>query len=1126
MRLAVFVLCAGCAFAQSFTGNIIGTVKDQTGGVVPGVEVVITHLETNRRVTAVTNTRGEYVSVPLGVGQYRVEASARGFKQAVRSGITLALQQTAVVDLTLAVGDTAERIEVIGEAPLLETTEAAIGQVVNNRQIRELPLNTRNVYSLVFLTAGVVGSTGNDHEGMAGWAVFGTRRQMMDVVIDGAPAAHPTANGFTGMSIFPPVDAIQEFKLMGSNFSAEYGRSAGSVLNIVYKSGSNDLHGSVFEFLRNSVLDANGFFANRRGEPLASFKRNQFGGTLSGPVKKDRTFFMASFEGLRERRFSSSTFSVPTLAQRDGDFSQTLDRNGRLVQMFDPYTTRANPSGGFIRTAFAGNVIPKSRMDPVGVNAIKYYPTPNQPGDSPTLLNNYFKTGSASTTLNNYDYRLDHNLTTNQKVFGRFSHRYNLDAPAITFPSDIAIAEGRINNENTGNNAVIEYSNTLSAKTVLTARTGFSRTLFNYGNQGVGFVPSTLGLPKIIDTYAGPAMFPYFTVSGYKALGHRDHRHTAFNTYSANAALARLSGQHSLKVGFDGRLIRVNLLEARAPSGEYPFSAAFTQGPDPLRASSTAGNGIASLLLGTGNAGSRLFTYYKNVAAQNFYLAGYVQDDWKVASRLTLNLGLRYDFETPRTERHNHLNYFDPYVQSPLKVPGFPDLRGGLIYVGENGASRYQFKVDKLNFAPRFGFAYQATRRTVIRGGYAHIYAPSFKAASGSDTPWGFRGETQWIATIDGITPLTPLSNPYPNGFAPPTGASLGLLSGMGDDLRPVMHDNNVPWTQQWNVTIQRELRANMLVEIGYVGTRGRQLPVYVMLNQLDPKYMALGSKLNTTVDNPFYGIVPRGIHLSQRISQAQLLRPYPQFGALEGSGRDSGGRSWYDGMIISAKNRLWHGLQFEGSYTWSKTFDQGENYQNYYDLKASRGLASTEQAHNFVIGYMYEMPFGRGKRFGADMSRLADAFVGGWQINGITSLKSGTPIQITASNTAGVMGRLTAPNNNGKSGKLEGPAQSRLDRWFDTSVFSQPAPFTFGNMAPNGAGIRNDMVRNHDLSLFKEFAPREQLRVQFRLEALNAFNTPRFSSPTADVNSGSFGRVSGQSNAPRQVQLGLKLLW
>jgi hypothetical protein len=1132
-RIFLLAVCAAAsltlpAAAQSSSSTIAGTVRDQSGALVPGAEVSITHVETNRQAAATTNLRGEYISVPLSVGQYRVEAMAQGFKKAVRSGLTLELNQTAVVDLVLEVGETAERVEVVADASQLETTTATMGQVVNNRQIRELPLNTRNVYSLVFLTPGVVGSTSTDSANASNWAVYGTRRQLQDIVIDGVPAAHPTANGFTGVSVFPSVDAIQEFKLMGATFSAEYGRSVGSVLNIVYKSGNNLSHGSVYNFLRNSVLDANGFFANRAGQPLRSFRRNQFGGTLSGPIRKDKTFFMASYEGLRERSFSSSGYSVPTPLQRTGDFSQTLVSNGSLVRIFDPFSTRANPAGGFIRDQFPNNVIPAARLNPVAVNIIKYYPQPTQAGDANTNLNNFFKSGSAQVDFDNLDFRVDHNINSRQKLNVRYSYRDQLSGPPVLFSPEAAVAEGTIVTTNTGNNLSAEYSNTLSPTSILTARVGASRTLFDFTNQGVGFKPSSLGLPAGIDSAASPAMFPHITVSGFKTLGNQDHRHTAFNSFSANASLNRVIGQHNLKFGFEGRLIRVNLLEARAPSGSFPFSATFTQGPNPLSASSTAGNSVASLLLGTGNSGNRLFTYFKNVAAQNFYLAGYVQDDWRVTSRLTLNLGLRYDLETPRTERFDHLNYFNPDVRSPFadKVQGMSQLKGGLVYVGVDGRNRYQFGVDTRNIAPRFGLAYQASKRTVLRGGYAHIFAPSLKAASGSDTPWGFRGETPWISSIDGMTPLATLSNPYPNGFAIPPGTSEGLLSGAGDEIRPLLYSNGAPWTQQWNFTIQRELPAKTILELGYVGTRGFELPLALMLNQLHPQYLALGARLNEQVDNPFYGVVNRGIHLSSKITRGHLLRPFPQYSTMEGGGRDTGGKSWYNGMLISAKNRLWHGMQFEGSYTWSKTFDMGEDFQDYYNIEASRALSSTEQRHNFIMSFLYELPFGKGRGFGANLNRAWDAVVGGWQINGIVAFKSGTPLQITASNTSGLYALLTAPNNNGKSGRLDGSPQSRLNRWFDTSVFSQPPAFTLGNMGPRVPDLRNDRVRNYDISLFKEFVLRESLKLQFRTEALNALNTPRFGNPTTSVTSGSFGIVSTQANAPRQVQFGLKALW
>jgi outer membrane receptor protein involved in Fe transport len=1127
--LCALLVASTPAGAQSATGLIIGTVTDTSGAVIPKAEVTITHMETSRVAKVTTNDRGEYVSTPLGVGNYQVEAAMASFKRAVRRGITLEVQQTAVVNLVLEVGQVVESVEVVGDAPLLEPATSAVGKVVDNRRILELPLNTRNVYSLVTLTPGITGSIGQRFDGM-NWSAYGTRRRTMEILVDGATATGPTVTGFTAVSVFPSVDAIQEFKVMGANVPAEYGRTLGTVLNVVFKSGSNDFHGSVYNFLRNSVFDANDFFANTRGDKLASFKRNQFGGVVSGPVRRGKTFFMGSYEGLRERRFASTTLTAPTLLQRQGDFSQTLVANGSLVRIFNPFTTRANPSGaGFIRDEFPGNRIPQQLFDPVAVNMLKYYPLPNQPGDPVTQTNNYSSSGSYSVNTDNYDVRVDHQLTDAQRVFARYSQRYLEDAPAILFPSDITIAEGRIVNEDRNRHVVAEHSYILSPRSVLTHRLGFSRALFPFDNQGKGFAPSSLGFPAWMDSASDFPLFPRVEATGYASLGNRDHRYNATNTYNLTSSLAQTRGSHMLKFGFDGRMFRSHTRELRSPSGEFRFNAGFTQGPDPLRASATAGNGLASLLLGTGVTGDRLFTQYKDTAAQSFYLSGYVQDDWRVTAKLTLNLGVRYDLDTPRTERYNRLNYFDRDVRSPLAgvVPGFPDLRGGLVYVGVDGNSRYQYDWDATNFSPRLGAAYQLTRRTVLRAGYAHVFASSFKSASGTDTAWGFRGETPWISTLDGVTPLNRLSNPYPGGLTPPVGSAAGLLSAVGEEFRPKYPDDKVPWAKQWNVTLQQELPAEVLLEIGYVGTRGRELAIESLPNQLDPRHMALGAQLNQLVSNPFFGTPgARGILAGPQVRRAQLLRPYPQYSEIVGA-RDTGGMSWYSGLQVTGKKRMSGGLQFEGSYSWSKTIDVGdESVQNFYDLIGERMIAATDIAHRFVMSYIYELPFGRGRPWGRDASGVADWLIGGWQINGITTFQSGLPLNITASNTAGIFTARTNANNNGQSGRLEGRAQDRLTRWFNTSVFSQPAPFTFGTASARIHDIRSHGVRNFDLSLFKEFQAVEKMKVQFRLEALNAFNTVQFGNPNTGVTSSSFGRVTSQANAPRQLQFGLKLLW
>src|SRR5262245_24294220 len=466
--LAIVLAVIPLVRAQSFTGAILGTVKDPSGAVMPGVTVTITNVATNVRSEGLSDDQGTFIAPELQPGRYTLEATLPGFKRAVREGIVLQVQQRAQVDIVMAVGEVSESIEVTADAQLTETTTSSLGKIVDNPRILNLPLNTRNVYSLIFLTPGVTGSVGNQYNSMS-YAVNGARATMMDTLIDGVTASFPTVNGFTGISVFPSVDAIDEYKVMGANYSAEFGRSLGSVLNVIYKSGTNHFHGSAYEFLRNSVFDANNFFSNRRGEELGSFKRSQFGATATGPIRRDRTFFMASYEGLRELSAANTTFTVPTALQRQGDFSQTFAANGQLIRIFDPFTTRPNPGGsGFIRDQFAGNVIPSSLFDPVALNVLKYYPLPNQAGDAVTQANNYSRSGSQQIDIDQFDVRLDENLSSARKLYGRYSYRLTKDAPPIFFPDELTIAEGRVIQENHVHNIVADYTQTLSPKTILT----------------------------------------------------------------------------------------------------------------------------------------------------------------------------------------------------------------------------------------------------------------------------------------------------------------------------------------------------------------------------------------------------------------------------------------------------------------------------------------------------------------------------------------------------------------------------------------------------------------------------------------------------------------------------------
>lgn len=1122
------LLLSLCANAQTSTGTITGTITDSTGAVVPSAKVVITNAGTNAKIEVASNEEGNYTAPLLPPGAYGVSVMAQGFKSFEQSGIQLRVQQQARVNIILQVGGVSESVSVTADAAVVEATTSSIGKVVDNKRIMELPLNTRNVYSLVNLTPGVTGGIGNAHNGVS-YSVNGARGGTFDVLVDGSSAAFPTVNGFAGLSVFPSVDAVAEFKMQAQNFSAEFGRSITSVLNLVYKSGSNDFHGTAYEFLRNSVLDANNFFANGRGTPLASFKRNQFGGMVSGPVIKNRTFFMGAFEALRERSFAERLTTVPTERERTGDFSQTRSSATQVIGIYDPMTTRANPNGtGSIRDLFPGNAIPSTRFDPVARNTMAYYPKANQPGDA-IGRNNFYNSGAAAINTTNADIRGDHNLSDRQRIFGRFSYRRSYNSPPQLFPGELGIAEGRVINNDFGRNAVVDYTNTLTPTTLLNLRLSFARNRFLFDNQGLGFVPSSLGLPRSLDTAVDRYMFPRFDVSTQTSLGGSDHRQSGFNNYGLAGSYSKIMGKHSLKAGYEGRMLRINVWEARA-AGTFSFNAGMTQGPNPTAASAAAGFGFASFLLGTG-AGGNFYQNWKNVAAQSFYNAFYIQDDWRITRKLTLNLGVRYDFDTPRTERYNRLSWFDPSLRSPLadRVPGFPNLTGGLRFVGVDGNDRTQFDGDFNNIAPRLGFAYQLNEKTAIRGAFAQLYGPSTLSAQGTVGPYGFRVETPWVASLDNITPLNLLRNPFPEGFKPVPGSSQGALTAIGSNLDAPLSNTNTPYTLQYNFTIQRELPGAVLLETAFVGNRGRQLSRGgeggFTINQVDSRFLSLGNSLNQLVDNPFFGF-GTGVLANRQVSRAQLLRPFPQFGSIYPL-FSQGATSDYNSLQVTFSKRYAKGVVFEGSYVWAKTIDEGTSYQDSTNALASRAVSGVDVPHRFIFSGVYELPLGRGRRFGGGMSRLLDLAIGGWQMNGIVNIQSGSALGIGANNTAGIFNEAIRANTNGTSPVINVPARQRLDKWFDTSPFSQPLPFTLGNVSPLIANLRNHYINNVDLSVFKQFQILEKLKLQFRAEAFNAFNRVRFASPNTSVTGGAnFGRVTTQSNDPRQLQFGMKLIW
>jgi hypothetical protein len=1130
--------------AQVVTASLEGIVHDSTGAVVPSAKVQVVNTSTNVQTTAGTNSEGRFFFASLQPGgPYTVFIEASGFKREERAGITLEVNQSARIDFQLQLGAATETVVVTAEAPLLESTTAAMRQVVDTRSIVDLPLDQRNVYSLIFLVPGATGTVGTAFNSQ-NIAINGGRPGSTDVLVDGIPSAPGLVNPIQGFAVFPSVDSVQEIKVQTNAYSAEFGRSGSGIVNMIYRSGTNRFHGSAFEFLRNSDLDSNNFFSNRNGVALPNFKRNQFGGSVGGPLSipklynaRDKTFFFVAYEGLRQGSGSNLTSTVPTAAQKAGDFSQTLNSAGQLVTIYDPTTTTSSGSG-FVRSPFPGNVIPVNRIDPVAANIVKYYPPPNRPG----AVNSFFEVGTAVVNSNTVDTKVDENINEKNRFFFRYSQRNLQQPPVIRFPAEDVVAQGGNYQPQTSHSAAFDYTFTVSPTFLVEARYGFGRTALDWTTVSDGFNPTSLGFPSYIAAHADHLLFPGIAPTNYYTLGDAGQgvwKKSGFESHLVGVNLTKVLTSHTLKFGWEGRLMRVNDIESGSSTGNYSFTPALTQGPNPNAASATAGNAIATLLLGIGSGS--IIQDSKDACTSSYYYAFYLQDDWKLTRRLTLNLGLRYDLDIPRTERYNRMEVFDPAVASPLAAKtGLTNLTGGLEYPGVNGASRRQFQPQWKNFGPRFGFAYQLTRNTVLRGGYGLFYAPSYREAGGTIGSQGFSAVTTYTGSPNGLTPSVYLSNPFPSGINPIVGSSQGLLSGLGTSFpSPIAGDNHVSYTQNWDFEIQRELPGSILVDAAYVGSHASHLTLAgendYNLDQLSPQALALGTGLQQSVPNPFYGFILTGPLSTQTVPRSYLLAPYPQYTGLQAS-YPTGGYGIYHSFQLKIARRFSHGLSLLLAFTGQKLIDDyaiisnvGNNtggIQNIYNGRGERGVSSNDVSNRLVISGTYSLPFGRGRKFGGGWNKTVDLLLGGWQANGIATNQSGFPLSLTTQNTSNSGSNVLRPNNDGHDANLTGPISARLREYFNTAVFSQPAPFTFGNLTRTLPNVRAPGTQNINFSLFKNFHVTERLNLQVRAEAFNILNQVVFAAPNVVLTSGQIGVISGQANSPRDIQFGMKLLF
>ena len=1138
-----------CSVALAQTGEISGTVTDQNGALVPGARIVVTEASTGTRRTLATNDVGNYAASALLPGLYTVAVSHEGFKQVSRSGIELQVDQQIRLEFALLVGSVSEQITVHSDVSVLNTETQALGQVVQARQILELPLLGRNPYALGGLVPGVriargVNDLPVDQISTASVSINGSRGNQNEYLLDGAPN---TGGAQNQPVIYANADSVQEFNVATNNFSAEYGRAAGGVFNVVTKSGTNAAHFTLYDFLRNNALNANDWFANLGGQSPAPLRFNQFGGVLGGPVilphlydGRNRTFFFVSTELVRFVQGVTYAGTVPSPPELTGDFSHTVNAAGKPIIIHDPFTTRANPNGsGFIRDPFPGNRIPAGRMNLIARNIAAFFPAPVTAGNPFTGINNYIRTDANRIQKNTYSTRLDQYFTDNTRFFTRFSYDDSPWTRASPYGLANAGSPGFGPQDFTRYNAVMEGNHVFSPTLIGTLRASFSRLSNFRGPISQGFDIATLGFPANLAAQVGaPAAFPAILITGYgvassipnsagtSALGQTGLIAFGMNNYALQASGNTTFRQHQIRFGGELRVIQFNSLQTGDTSTQFSFGSAFTQGPNPTQSSATAGAALATFLLGV-PGGS--VAPSPALAFETKYYAGFVQDQWKIGSRFTLNAGLRYELETPRTERYHQLTNFDYGAVPPLNAPGL-NLHGVLAFAGVNGVSGYQAKLDTNNFAPRIGFAWNVTPKTVVRAGSGLFYGTNMGVggAPGTFGITGFASSTSIVTSLDGVTPQTLLTNPYPQGLVQPSGNKLGPATFLGQSVSFYDRNNVTPYSIQWNFDVQRELPRAVLLDIAYVGTRGLKFPSDLTLNQLPDAALSLGDDLRTQQPNPFYGQIVSGVLAARTVAKAQLLRPYPQFDGVT-SVVANWASSKYHALQVKLEKRYAKGFVFLSSYTYSKLLDVstgpfsgeslgGGNLQNFHNQRADYGVSSLDQTHRLIVSTVYALPF-----FVRQGGWLGHA-LGGWEAGIVGSFYSGSPLGITSAvNGTFSQGGGQRPNWDGQNPALANPTPYR---WLDASVFSTPAAYHFGNAPRTFSGTRSDWQRGIDLSLHKNTHLTETLQLQIRAETFNLTNTPVFSPPNTSFGSPAFGTVSSVANQPRIVQLALKLIY
>lgn len=1124
-------LCAGLycllapLLAQTASGTILGTVRDQQEAAIPGATVTVTNTASNVSKNFVTDSSGTYVIPFLLPGNYSVSAEAPGFRRSHRTGINVRVEDRLTIDIRMEIGAVTEQVTVDAAAPLLDTNTSTLGQVIENKRIVDLPLNGREPFSLAQLVPGVVPVPRGQapmHLGGSVPGMNGASNGTSEVLIDGATDTVPR-NRSALLIHTPSVDAVQEFKVQTNSLSAEYGRFNGGVISLVTKSGTNTPHGTAYWFHRNSEFDANDFFNNRNNIPLGSLRRHQAGFAVGGPVYlpkfyngRDRTFFFTDYEAFREAALNPSPFTVPTALERNGDFSQTVNSQGARVTIYDPLSSTT------ARTAFQGNVIPANRIDPVARKLLEMYPLPN----NSRVTGNLVVGASRINTTDTFDTRVDHNFTTAHRIFGRVSIQNPRTGEPNYFgnignPTNPPLVQRR-------RSITLQSTHALSPTTIVNLHYGLSRMHGSRMAWSDGFDITQLGFPANYRDGQQVRALPVISVSGYTGLGNGTQNYSTQTLHGFQGSATKIHGKHTMKGGFDYRAIYNNQLQNSLAEGSLSFGSNFTQGPNPNQASATAGNGLATLLLGHPGGSIRI---QPATAYRGSYQAVYFHDEWRMHPRLTLTLGLRYEVNQPRTERFDRISIFDQTLPSPIadRVPGIPNLRGAMLY--RDSDNRRMVEADKNNFGPRFGLAWQVLPKTTIRTGYGVFYGlPATDASLSGTYADGFTANTSIISTIDGVTPVSRLSNPYPNGINQPRPKSaLGPDLFLGQTVNSLVLSFATPYFQHWNFSVQQALGSSLLIETAYAGSKGNKLGLPTLnINVLAPEQMELGTINQQLIPNPFYGVItdPTSALSLPAVQRGQLLRPFPQYSGVIAD-FPSLGNSQYHSFQMKVEKRFSKGFTALAAFTAAKSIDDASQdlygpasgIQNPTNLRLERSLDPQDVSKRLVFSGVWELPIGKGRLLGANWPSPVNLLLGNWQLNGIASFQSGLPLVMSSIGAA-------RPNRVATGAKPSGRIQDRLDRAFDISAFAVPPAFTYGNSSRTAPDLRSHGIANSDLSLFKSWPITEFMKAQFRAEAFNAFNRVQFNAPGTTAGTTAFGVITSQYNVPRQLQLALKIIF